>query len=210
MENDEEKSSTKISYEEIVKEAKRILLVLKSYSVYNEYGDELKQMENVLDSGMRTLSKTAKYKSRILTAKILTRIINNLVLKTSGKKSDSNYKEMALELEQLLAKLGFGLYEMPVGQIFDENLDEFLANVSKIKKVKKQSEQTDKTPLYILSSTFGCARNHSDGTKKVVEKASVELCDVEPALVPIYENSTNEKSKRLKYGKITNNTPSYN
>lgn len=179
---EEKDVNSSMTYEEVIAEAKRILLVLKNNAKYDDYNKDNERLNLVLDTGIEGLGKTKKYKSRLITAKILTRIINGLLREIAGDLKNLNYQYAAKELENLLSKFGYGLFEMPVGQVYDYNVDDFLSTITKVQRTKEEKSGSN-TPLYILSSTFGCTRIHSDGTKRVIEKANVELGDSQPEFI---------------------------
>ena len=187
MENDE--STRQLKYDEIIAEAKRILFILKNNIKNMDFEKEEEKLNSILKSGMNGLGKTLKYRSRLMIAKLLTRVINGI---SQENNPNPNLQSAALQLEELLKNMGFGLYEMPVGQVYDVNIDEILSNVSKIKRTKS-TEKGKEIPLYISNSTFGCSKHYSDGSRRVVEKATIELSDVAPSMNSGFSNLASEK-----------------
>lgn len=113
------------------------------------------------------------YQFKSMLAKKLAEMVNT-VLDSAPKNSNSKVFMMAaLDFESLLERLGYTLFELQAGQVYDPNIDDFYATVTNKEEIKSAKGK----PLYVLNSDFGCAEKRGESYGKVIEKAKVELTD---------------------------------
>ncbi len=124
----------------------------------------------------RAYSSTKIFMFKTVLARKIMELINHLVEGYAENPKLGKVENISLELENNLGKLGYTLFGLPIGSIYDFSIDPMFTYISNKDYVNKVSKHNS-IPMYISKSNFGLAENRNGEYGKVIEKARVELTE---------------------------------